>query len=62
MTSPWKALFVANAVLLALLALSYPALEPGTASYVVAQLSLLFIVASMVGLYLVIRAEWRPFR
>lgn len=61
MTSVWKLMFAANVILLTLLAVAYPSLEPGTASYVVAQLSLVFIVASLLGLYLVIRADWRPF-
>lgn len=61
MTSVWKVMFAANVVLLTMLAFAYPALEPGTASYVVAQLSLVFIGASLLGLYLVIRVDWRPF-
>jgi hypothetical protein len=54
-------MFAANVVLLTMLAFTYPALEPGTTSYVVAQLSLVFIGASLLGLYLVIRVDWRPF-
>ena len=61
MTSVWRVMFASNVVLLTMLAFTYPSLEPGTASYVVARLSLGFIVASLLGLYLVIRVDWRPF-
>lgn len=61
MTTLWRALFAANLVLLALLAVSVPALEPGSGSYVVALLSGVIILASLVGLGVLIRVDWNPF-
>lgn len=57
----WSVMFTMNVVLLVLLALSFPTLEPGTASWTMAVLSLGFILTTMVGLAVVLRSGWRPF-
>ncbi|WP_416840227.1 hypothetical protein [Haloferax sp. DFSO52] len=61
MTAVWRAFFVCSVVLLTLLALSVPSLEPGTPAFVVTVLS-----AGMLGTMLVlsaafIYADWDPF-
>ena len=61
MTSLWRALFAANLTLLALLVVSFPALEPGTASHTVALFSGGLILVSLVGLGALIRTDWNPF-
>ena len=61
MTTLWRALFATNLVLLTLLAVSFPALEPGSGSYVVALLSAGIILLSLFGLAVLIRADWNPF-
>lgn len=57
----WWYLFALNAVLLALLALSWPLSEPGSGARVIAVVSLGFVLASLVGLAVVLRIEWDPF-
>ncbi|MFC4438411.1 MULTISPECIES: hypothetical protein [Natrialbaceae] len=62
MTTIWRLLFTMNAVLLALLVLTWPFVEPGSSAETITVVSLVFIVASMVGLAGIIRLEWDPFR
>ena len=46
---------------LVLLGFSLALLEPGTSSYVVAQLTLLPVVLTFIASILVIRFDWKPF-
>ncbi|NKE36440.1 hypothetical protein GWG54_11530 [Natronococcus sp. JC468] len=62
MTTIWRVMFTMNAILLALLALSWPFVEPSSPAATIALVSLGFIVASMLGLAAIIRLEWEPFR
>lgn len=57
-----KFLLAGNITLLLLLGASYPYLDPGTATYVVAQLSFVFIFLTMAGVFVAIRFGWAPFR
>jgi len=61
MMTPWRVLFAANLVLLVLLGVSFPSLEPGSGSYVIAVLSIGIIFASLAGLGIVIWYDWDPF-
>lgn len=61
MTVVWRAFFVFSVVLLALLGLSIPYIEPGTPSFVVALLSLGMLVVMLVGSSVFIYLDWDPF-
>lgn len=61
MMSLWRVLFTANLVLLTLLMLAFPFLQPGSASYVISVVSLGMIALSLIGLGVLIRYEWNPF-
>lgn len=61
MTGVWRAFFVSSVVLLALLALSAPYIEPGTPSFVVALLSLAMLGVMLVGSAAFIYFDWDPF-
>ncbi|WP_101295508.1 hypothetical protein [Halegenticoccus soli] len=57
----WRVLFALNAVLLALLAVSFPFLRPGSPSWTISIVSLGIILASLAGLFVLIRIDWDPF-
>lgn len=57
----WAFLFAANTVLLVVLLGTIPFLTPGTGSYVIAVVSLIVVLSSMLGLCVVIVVGWRPF-
>lgn len=61
MTAVWRAFFVCSVVLLALLALSVPYVESGTASFVVSMLSLGMIGVMLVSSATFIYLDWDPF-
>lgn len=60
-TGVWRAFFVSSVVLLSLLALSVPYIEPGTSSFVVALLSLGMLGVMLVGSGAFIYFDWDPF-
>jgi hypothetical protein len=60
--SVWTILFAINVVLLVLLALSVPYVEPGTATYTITLLSFGIIGVSLVGLAVVLYIDWNRFR
>ena len=57
----WKVVFALDLVLLVLLAVSFPAQEPGSAARSVTYISLGIILVTLAGLAAVIRADWDPF-
>ncbi|WP_458207517.1 hypothetical protein [Haladaptatus sp. NG-SE-30] len=59
--SPWRILFTLSSILLVLLLFTFPFLTPGTASYVVALLSLSLLVVTAVGAAILLRLDWNPF-
>lgn len=61
MTAVWRAFFACSVVLLVLLGLSVPYIEPGTATFVVAILSLGMLGVMFVGSSLFIYFDWDPF-
>ena len=60
-TGVWRAFLVSSVVLLALLALSGPYVEPGTPSFVVALLSFGMLIVMLVGSAAFIYFDWDPF-
>jgi hypothetical protein len=56
-----KVILGVDILFLLLLAFSFYYLEPGTGSYVTAQLTLVPIVLSFVAAALVVRTGWEPF-
>lgn len=61
MTAVWRAFFVSSVVLLVLLGLSVPYLEPGTGTFVVSLLSLGMLGVMFVGSSVFIYFDWDPF-
>ncbi|ELZ65195.1 hypothetical protein C457_16877 [Haloferax prahovense DSM 18310] len=61
MTAVWRVFFVSSVVLLAFLALSFPYVEPGTATFVVTLLSLGMLGVTVVGSSALIYFDWDPF-
>ncbi|WP_396613904.1 hypothetical protein ACH9L7_18815 (plasmid) [Haloferax sp. S1W] len=61
MTAVWRAFFASSAVLLALLGLSIPYIEPGTATFVVSVLSLGLLGPMFLGSAVFIYVDWDPF-
>ncbi len=61
MTAVWRAFFASSAVLLALLGLSVPYIEPGTRTFVVAVLSLGMLSVTLLGSAAFIYLDWDPF-
>lgn len=59
--SVWTILFAINVVLLVLLGLSVPYVEPGTPTYTITLLSFGVIGVSLVGLSVVLYLDWNPF-
>jgi hypothetical protein len=57
----WRLLFALNLVLLALLAISFPFQEPGSAGRVLSIMSFGIISVSMAGLAAVMYVDWDPF-
>lgn len=57
----WISLFAINVVLLLLLGWSFLYLEPGTASYVIGQVSAIIVVATTIGTLLALVSGWQPF-
>lgn len=53
--------FVSSAVMLALLALSAPAIEHGTATFVISVLSGVMLAVTFLGSAVCIYADWDPF-
>ncbi|WP_458188781.1 hypothetical protein [Haladaptatus sp. NG-WS-4] len=60
-TSPWRILLTLSSILLVLLLFTIPFLTPGTASYVVALLSLGMLAVTAVGAAILLRIDWNPF-
>lgn len=56
-----KFLLAGNITLLLLLGASYPYLDRGTATYVIAQLSFVFIFLTMASVVVAMYFEWPPF-
>lgn len=61
MRSLWSVLFAFGLVLLGLLALSLPYVEPGTPTYAITVASAVLLVVTLAGLLVVIRSGWDPF-
>ncbi|WP_435335891.1 hypothetical protein [Haloarchaeobius sp. TZWWS8] len=61
MTAVWRAFFASSLVLLALLALSVPTVEPGSAAAVVSFLSVGMLGTMLVGSAAFIYYDWDPF-
>lgn len=59
--TPWHMLFATNAVLLVLLAFSFPFIERGSGAYVLAVASLVMIGIMTAGVLAIIYSGWRPF-
>lgn len=57
-----KGLFIFCILMLLLLAVSYPFAQPGSATYVVIQLSVIHIVAAMLIIGALLHFDWDPFR
>jgi hypothetical protein len=57
----WSVMLTMNVVLLVLLAMAFPTLEPGSGSWTMAVASLVLILATMAGTVAVLRSGWRPF-
>jgi len=60
-TTVLRGFFVTSAVMLALLSLSIPAVEPGTGTFVVTVLSAAMLGATFLGSAACIYADWDPF-
>lgn len=56
-----KAILALDILVLVLLGFSFPFLEPGTGSYVVAQLTLVPTVLTLIGSIVVLYTGWDPF-
>ncbi len=61
MRSLWSVLFAFGVVLLGLLALSLPYVEPGTPTYSITVASGILLLVTLAGLLMVIRSGWDPF-
>jgi hypothetical protein len=61
MTAVWRAFFASSTVLLALLGLSVPYVEPGTRTFVVAVVSLAMLTMTLLGSAAFIYYDWDPF-
>lgn len=57
----WKVVFALDAVLLVLLAFSFPSQQPGSPAREITYLSFGIIVVTMIGTGIVIRTGWDPF-
>lgn len=57
----WSALFGFGVVLLVLLVVSLPFVEPGTPTAAITKASFVLIVVTLAGLLAVIRSGWDPF-
>lgn len=60
MTAVWRAFFVSSLVLLALLVLSTPYIEPGTGTFLVSLLSLGMLSVMLVASAAFIYFDWNP--
>jgi|AntDeeMetagen681_2_1112603.scaffolds.fasta_scaffold24460_1 nitrogen fixation/metabolism regulation signal transduction histidine kinase len=60
-TNPWSLLFVCNLILLVLLVILYPAVDPGSEAHAITLVSVGIIGVSIIGLSIVIAMDWRPF-
>ncbi|WP_254546691.1 hypothetical protein [Halomarina pelagica] len=60
-TTVWRTMFALDLVLLTLLALAYPFQPPGSAARTISLMAFVVIVVSLLGLGLLIRADWDPF-
>lgn len=56
-----KTILALDIVVLVLLAVSFPFLEPGTGSYVVAVLTLFPTVLTLIGSVVILYTGWDPF-
>ncbi|XVH30486.1 hypothetical protein ACNS7O_08740 [Haloferacaceae archaeon DSL9] len=56
-----RVLFFTSVILLVLLALSMPFVEVGSGAFVVSVLSLVFILLTLLGLFILSRLDWDPF-
>lgn len=56
-----RAFFVSSAVLLALLGLSVPTIEPGTGTFVISVVSAVMLSVVFVGSGACLYADWSPF-
>ncbi|WP_135305473.1 hypothetical protein [Haloarcula amylovorans] len=61
MTTIWRAIFASSLVLLALLGLSVPYIEPGTGTFVISLMSLGMLVVMLVASAAFIYFNWDPF-
>lgn len=61
MTAVWRAFLGSSAVLLGLLALSAPYVQPGTPTFVVAVVGLVMVTVVFVGSAAFIYLDWDPF-
>lgn len=61
MTTVLRGFFVSSAVMLALLALSVPTIEPGTGTFVIAVLSAAMLAVTFLGSAACLYADWDPF-
>lgn len=61
MTAVWRAIFASSLVLLALLGLSVPFIEPGTGTFVISIVSLGMLVVMLVASAAFIYHDWDPF-
>lgn len=57
----WFSVLAGDVALLLLLGWSFLHLEPGTPSYVIGQVSLVPLVATLVGVLVVLYSGWEPF-
>jgi hypothetical protein len=60
-TAVWRAFFASSAVLLSLLALSVPYIEPGTGTFAVSVLSAGMLGVMFLGSAAFIYFDWDPF-
>ena len=57
----WLSILALSLVMLLLLGWSFIYLEPGTPSYVIAQVSAVVVVSTIVGTLLALFSGWQPF-
>ncbi|SNZ17066.1 hypothetical protein SAMN06269185_2875 [Natronoarchaeum philippinense] len=57
----WKGMLIACVLMLLLLAVSVPFLEPGSATFVVLQLAAIHLVVAMGMISALLYFEWDPF-
>lgn len=57
----WIWLLALSTAMLLLLGWSFLYLEPGTASYVIAQVSAIVLIVTAVGALVALRSDWEPF-